>query len=98
MFSGSVPVIEDNVTPGFCTRDSHSPIRLLKEYKAPVIWIQHWSQILDIIKHEEQLTWEEKIDRRTSIMNWYQEFKAKLKVRFISIIEKKFFFKKIQFD
>jgi len=98
---GSVPVVEDQMTPGICsqngtqenlyTKGNPSPLRLLKKYGAPFIYIKNWAELPEIIKKEEEMTLEQVIDRRKNMLTWYESFKTKMKERFVSVIQRKFF-------
>jgi hypothetical protein len=53
MAYGSVPVIEDVMTPGECGVSPASkmyPLRLLKELEAPVIYVKNWATDLPKVK------------------------------------------------
>lgn len=88
---GTVPVVEDVVTPGNCDTQNNAPLRLLKEYKAPVIFIKNWNDLDLILKMENEMTLEKKVERRKKTITWYHEFKEKMKKRFIEAIKKHFF-------
>lgn len=93
---GSIPVIEDVLTPGNCGNSSgfsvSAPHRLLKSEKAPVIFVKDWPKELpSILEKEAKLTLEQKSKRRKDVLLWYENFKAKLRKRFVSVIQEKFF-------
>ncbi|XP_068725802.1 ribitol-5-phosphate xylosyltransferase 1-like [Montipora capricornis] len=87
---GSVPVIEDVVTPGKCRKDGMSPLHLLKKYKAPFIYIKDWRELPRIIENEKQLTHTEIVERRQRILFWYKFFKEALRDKFVDVIKKTF--------
>ena len=88
---GSVPVIEDVVTPGKCRRGSEMlPLNLLKTFKAPFIYIKHWKELPKIIENEMQLTHKEIVERRLKILSWYKTFKEALRDKFVTVIQNKF--------
>ncbi|KAK7862902.1 hypothetical protein R5R35_002454 [Gryllus longicercus] len=91
MSMGSVPVIEDVVTPGSCDRSNKSPLRLLKKHKAPVIYIKSWYSLPELLQRESRLSLSSKVERRRNVVEWYRRFKAKLSNEFIHTIENKFF-------
>ena len=88
MSFGSVPVIEDQRTPGSC---SVNVLRLLKQYNAPVIWIKHWSELPEILKKENSQTKENLAKRRRDVIDWYSNFKNKMRHQFTNVISKQFF-------
>lgn len=83
---GSVPVIEDVMTPGECS----SPLSLLKTYRAPFIFIKNWNELPAILKKEKLLTQKELSKRRKTILKWYRDFKLKVRDKFVDIIEETF--------
>lgn len=88
---GSVPIVEDVLTPGQCDSENNSPLRLLKEHKAPLIYIRNWNELQDILETESKLSLEVKVERRKRIVKWYESFKVKMKNRFLDIIKRNFF-------
>ncbi|PSN38594.1 Transmembrane protein 5 [Blattella germanica] len=91
MSLGSVPVIEDVRTEGSCDNSVNAPLRLLKEYEAPVIYVKNWYDLYELLKQESELTLEEKVERRTAVIKWYSNFKRSLSDSFIKVIKQKFF-------
>jgi hypothetical protein len=91
MSLGSVPVVEDLRTDGNCDASASAPLRLLKQYGAPVTYMKNWYELPELLKKEAELTLEEKIERRTAIVNWYRSFKRNLSNHFIKVIKQKFF-------
>ncbi|XP_047103179.1 ribitol-5-phosphate xylosyltransferase 1-like [Schistocerca piceifrons] len=90
MSLGSVPVVEDVVTPGNCDTSADSPLRLLKQYGAPIIYVKSWHQLHIVLHQESQLTIEEKAARRIQVTEWYTNFKTHMSASFVQVIEKKF--------
>ncbi|XP_049844449.1 ribitol-5-phosphate xylosyltransferase 1-like [Schistocerca gregaria] len=90
MSLGSVPVVEDVVTPGNCDTSADSPLRLLKQYGAPIIYVKSWHQLHIVLHQESQLTVEEKAARRIQVTEWYKNFKTHMSASFVQVIEKKF--------
>ncbi|XP_063448902.1 ribitol-5-phosphate xylosyltransferase 1-like [Mytilus trossulus] len=91
---GSLPVVEDVMTPGNCGKSSVSdnvPLRILKEYKAPVKYIKDWKELRSVLSNELKLSIEGKIKRRKELMLWYENFKSKLREHFIHVVQEKFF-------
>ncbi|GFO40497.1 transmembrane protein 5-like [Plakobranchus ocellatus] len=135
MALGSVPVIEDVMTPGYCGDRLHSqntsqkflnddsrqnlksllksgsnffssrtssfnekfsavssPLRLLKEFDAPVIYIKDWKTDLhQVLSKEALMSNKDRAARRRSLLKWYADFLAKMKNRLISVLQDKFF-------
>lgn len=88
---GSIPVVEDIVTPGTCDRQvSNSPLRLLKKYNAPLILIKNWKELYNVLTEESQRTLNHKVERRLAAVRWYADFKKKMKQELINVILKKF--------
>ena len=95
MAFGSIPIIEDVMTPGFCSREAKSPLRLLKKYKAPVIYVKSWKELIDLMDKEQDRPVEDIYQRRRKMLTWYDTFKDKMKDQFINVIKEKFFNEKI---
>lgn len=91
MSLGSVPVVEDLQTDGNCDVSAAAPLRLLKQYGAPITYVKSWYELSELLKKEAELTLEEKIERRTALVNWYRSFKWNLSNHFINVIKQKFF-------
>ncbi|KAL5014767.1 hypothetical protein ScPMuIL_009037, partial [Solemya velum] len=94
MSYGSLPVIEDNMTPGNCGISKISnmvPLRLLKEEKAPVIYIKDWKDLAGILSKEMSLSHEEKVQRRKNIVQWYENFKSGMRDRLVNVLQQRFF-------
>ncbi|XP_040200039.1 ribitol-5-phosphate xylosyltransferase 1 [Rana temporaria] len=90
---GSVPVVEDVMTPGNCGNSSvynNAPLRLLKFYGAPFIFVKSWKELPSIINKEKNMSLQEKIQRRKLILEWYRQFKLKLQQKFTETLEKTF--------
>ncbi|XP_042325968.1 ribitol-5-phosphate xylosyltransferase 1 [Sceloporus undulatus] len=93
---GSVPVVEDVMTPGSCGNSSvyHSaPLQLLKTMGAPFIFIRNWKELPAILEKEQNMTLQQKIQRRKKLMEWYRQFKVQMKQKFISTLQKSFLHK-----
>ncbi|KAK3601759.1 hypothetical protein CHS0354_016123 [Potamilus streckersoni] len=91
---GSVPVIEDVMTPGICGKSPASnvyPLRLLKEFKAPVIYIKNWNDLPNMLETEKSLNHSYIARRRKNVLLWYESFKSKLRDRFVNVIRERFF-------
>ena len=91
---GSLPVVEDVLTPGNCGKSvisSNVPLRILKEEKAPLIYIKNWRDLRSVLSNEMKLSIEEKIKRRKELMLWYENFKSKMREHFIHVLQDKFF-------
>ncbi|KAM4677896.1 ribitol-5-phosphate xylosyltransferase 1 [Discoglossus pictus] len=90
---GSVPVVEDVMTPGKCGNWSvynNAPLQLLKSMGAPFIFIKSWKELPAILQKERSMPLQEKVQRRKKILEWYRQFKAQVKNKFIQTLENKF--------
>lgn len=90
---GSVPVVEDVTTPGNCGNSSAhnaAPLRLLKSFGAPFIFIKSWQELPAIINREKNMSLQQKIERRKRILEWYRQFKLKMRQKFTETLEKTF--------
>ncbi|XP_043404499.1 ribitol-5-phosphate xylosyltransferase 1 isoform X7 [Chelonia mydas] len=90
---GSVPVVEDVMTPGKCGNSSiyHSaPLQLLKTMGAPFIFIKNWEGLPAVLEKEKNMSLQEKIQRRKKLIEWYRHFKAQMRDKFINILENSF--------
>lgn len=85
---GSVPVIEDVLTPGKCGKDG--PLHLMKKYKAPFIFIQSWTELPKILEKEKEMSDYELADRRKMIISWYTKFKEQMRLHFVHTLTQKF--------
>ncbi|XP_015226614.1 PREDICTED: transmembrane protein 5 isoform X2 [Cyprinodon variegatus] len=88
---GSVPVVEDVLTPGNCAAGSGSPLRLLKAAGAPFIFISDWRELPAILERERGMSHEQRVDRRRRLLDWYSGFRQQMKERFTEVIEENFF-------
>ena len=96
---GSVPVIENIMTPGHCGSKGggakndavvSAPFRLLKELGAPVIYVTTGRELVGILVQEQRRTHKEIVERRRKVIEWYDKFKRTIKERFLRIIEDEF--------
>ncbi|XP_044279032.1 ribitol-5-phosphate xylosyltransferase 1 isoform X2 [Varanus komodoensis] len=90
---GSIPVVEDVMTPGDCGNSSvyHSaPLQLLKTMGAPFIFIKNWKELPAVLEKEQIMSLQQKIQRRKKLMEWYRQFKSQMKQKFISALENSF--------
>lgn len=85
---GSVPVIEDVITPGKCGKEG--PLHLLKKYKAPFIFIKSWTELPRILEREKEMSDYELADRRKMIISWYTKFKEQIRLHFVQTLVQKF--------
>ncbi|KAH3819454.1 hypothetical protein DPMN_121189, partial [Dreissena polymorpha] len=91
---GSVPVVEDIMTPGICGKSSRShvfPLRLLKEHNAPIVYVKHWSELSALIENEKKLRHSDRVNRRRNILLWYENFKIGMRKKLITVLSKHFF-------
>lgn len=91
MTFGSVPVVENVMTPGLCgdskAVQASSPLRLLKSLNAPIIYINDWSELPDLISKELKMSLQEKINRRIKLVQWYENFKLHFREQLLSVIK-----------
>ncbi|XP_043944249.1 ribitol-5-phosphate xylosyltransferase 1 isoform X2 [Protopterus annectens] len=90
---GSVPVVEDVLTPGNCGNSSSSysaPLQLLKSMGAPFIFVKNWKELPAIFEKEKLVSLEEKVQRRKNLIDWYKQFKTQMKENFINILRNSF--------
>ncbi|PFX30149.1 Transmembrane protein 5 [Stylophora pistillata] len=87
---GSVPVIEDVVTPGNCRKGEKSPLHLLKASKAPFIYVKDWNDLPMIIENEKHLTHGEVVERRKKVLLWYKTFKESMRDNFVETLQQHF--------
>lgn len=91
MSFGSIPVVEDVMTPGACGPSkalmAASPLRLLKSFNAPIIYIKDWSQLPEIISQELKMSLKAKVERRIRIVQWYENFKLQLRENLLSVLK-----------
>eukprot|EP00117_Sycon_ciliatum_P033650 scpid77586/ scgid0604/ Transmembrane protein 5 len=59
------------------------PYRLLKSLHAPVIYINSWSDLPELIRKENLLSLEQVIGRRRRIVKWYSDFRETLAKAFM---------------
>ena len=95
MAFGSIPIVEDVMTPGFCSRENKSPLRLLKKHRAPIIYVKSWKELLELMDREQDKPVEDIYQRRKNMLIWYDSFKDKMKDLFINVVKMKFFNEKI---
>lgn len=98
MAYGSVPVVEDVITPGNCASSKTSafknilpPFRLLKSLNAPIIFVKNWSELPKILKQEKSLSQDEKSARRIKVVQWYENFKTHQREQLIYLMKQRFF-------
>uniref|UniRef100_A0A673XXK3 Ribitol xylosyltransferase 1 n=2 Tax=Salmo trutta TaxID=8032 RepID=A0A673XXK3_SALTR len=80
---GSVPVVEDIVTPGGCSAAHSSPLRLLKAAGAPFIFLKDWKALPGFL--EKGMSQEERTERRRRLLEWYSSFRLQMKDRFTEV-------------
>lgn len=57
---------------------------------APFIFIKNWKELPAILEKEKQMSLQEKIQRRKKLIEWYQNFKAWMRQKFINTLENSF--------
>ncbi|XP_020382908.1 ribitol-5-phosphate xylosyltransferase 1 isoform X3 [Rhincodon typus] len=91
---GSVPVVEDVMTPGQCGNSSvfqNAPLRLLKLMGAPFIFVKDWKELPAILEKEKAMSLQEKNQRRRIVIEWFKQFRMQLRQKFVDILERHFF-------
>ncbi|XP_053478755.1 ribitol-5-phosphate xylosyltransferase 1 [Ictalurus furcatus] len=88
---GSVPVVEDVLTPGACANGRSSPLRLLKDAGAPFIFLKDWKELPAILEKERVMTQAKKTERRMRLLEWYTGFRQQMKDKFTEVLEESFF-------
>ncbi|XP_069760319.1 ribitol-5-phosphate xylosyltransferase 1 isoform X3 [Narcine bancroftii] len=91
---GSVPVVEDIMTPGQCGNSSisqNAPLRLLKSMGAPFIFVKDWRELPAILEKEKTMSLQEKNQRRRIVTEWFYQFRTQLRKKFVDILENRFF-------
>lgn len=82
------------MTPGNCgpsESSKNAPHRLLKDHNAPVIFVKDWTELRTILEREANRTHQEIVERRKTLIQWYEDFKTNLRNRYTSIIKERFF-------
>ncbi|XP_072408006.1 ribitol-5-phosphate xylosyltransferase 1 isoform X4 [Chiloscyllium punctatum] len=83
---GSVPVVEDVMTPGQCGNSSvfqNAPLRLLKLMGAPFIFVKDWKELPAILEKEKAMSLQEKNHRRRLVIEWFKQFRTQEEQRFL---------------
>lgn len=91
MSFGSVPVIEDrpgSETCGGWNRNRSAVLRLLKRHRAPVIYIDDWKRLPELLKNEATMTREQTVARRLKLVEWYAMFRRKMRDRLVDLVWK----------
>lgn len=91
---GSVPVVEDRtLSPGCTPADSaNGTFRLLKEHKAPLVYVKNWTQeLMPILEREVNMKPKDRVDRRQALVSWYTSFKRAMRDKFVRVLTDKFF-------
>ncbi|XP_060695209.1 ribitol-5-phosphate xylosyltransferase 1 isoform X1 [Hemiscyllium ocellatum] len=91
---GSVPVVEDVMTPGQCGNSSvfqNAPLRLLKLMGAPFIFVKDWKELPAILEKEKAMSLQEKNHRRRLVIEWFKQFRTQVRQKFVDILESHFF-------
>uniref|UniRef100_A0A8C7PE98 Ribitol xylosyltransferase 1 n=1 Tax=Oncorhynchus mykiss TaxID=8022 RepID=A0A8C7PE98_ONCMY len=88
---GSVPVVEDIVTPGGCSAAHSSPLRLLKAAGALFIFLKDCKELPGLLEKEKGMSQEERTERRRRLLEWYSSFHLQMKDRFTEVLEEAFF-------
>ena len=99
---GSIPVVEDIVVDASCDVPSDPlllrnvtsngtlpvsvPLRLLKRYNAPFIFVKSWDELPGIIRHELRLFLPEIVQRRKRLVKWYEHFKQEIREHFLDVL------------
>ncbi len=94
MAYGSIPIVENRMTTGNCGNNTlyeNAPLRLLKQYHAPVIYVYDWRELPAILDKYRKVKVEEIIERRVKVLDWYDKFQTQVRDQFVSTIKNKFF-------
>nr|XP_014272997.1 UDP-D-xylose:ribitol-5-phosphate beta1,4-xylosyltransferase-like isoform X3 [Halyomorpha halys] len=83
---GSIPIIEDNMTPGLCV----SPLRLLKKFNPPFIFVKSWKTLHEVLQ-TDNFNFENIIEQRIKLLLWYDIFKKNIVTYFLNILKESFF-------
>lgn len=74
------------------THNFQVPLRLLKQYKAPVIFVKDWKRDLGpLLEKEAQMSDAEKAKRREKVVQWYINFKAAMRDKLLTVVLDRFF-------
>ncbi len=95
MSYGSIPIVEDRMTPGECGNNSvyqNAPLRLIKKYGAPVVYIKSWKELPDLLAKYKDLPLKDIIEWRTKVIDWYDKFKNHIRDYFVETLQRKFQF------
>ena len=91
---GSVPIIKDVIRRHPCFKKgglhNGSFFTLLKQSKAPVIFIKRWEDLVPVFQKESFLSQEMVVMRRKIILDWYQTFREQQKENFLNSLRKHF--------
>ena len=92
---GSVPVVEDIMTPGECGSSqkedkTSTPLRILKAMDAPLIYLEDWKELSAVISNEKKLSKEYVLERRKKLLMWHEKFKYDLRNMFVKQIKQGF--------
>jgi hypothetical protein len=79
---GSVPVFVIEGNSGNC----HSPLRLLKSYGIPGIFLNTWDDLPALLQNELSLSLMEKVERRRRVVAWYRGFLRTMRDRLLSVL------------
>ena len=93
---GSIPVVEDVSVPESCNNSSdfsYSPYKILKKYKAPIIYVKNWTNELPQILHQYNVI-SDVIDLRNNLRHWYAVFKEEMKDLFVDNVYNLFIWKR----
>ena len=68
------------------------PLRLLKEFSAPVLYVKDWGRELEtLLEKEARMSEGDRIVRRKRVVKWYGEFKASMRDKLVRVIRETFF-------
>ncbi|XP_061407864.1 ribitol-5-phosphate xylosyltransferase 1 [Lethenteron reissneri] len=97
---GSVPVVEDVLTPGHCGNSTANggrwtrhaaPLRLLKAAGAPFVFVRNWSELPGVLRREAAMSARDKAERRVRLVRWYESFRAEMRDSFVGAVRKSYF-------
>jgi hypothetical protein len=81
------PLLLRNVTSNGTTERLSVPLRLLKRYNAPFIFVKSWDELPDIIRRELRLFLPEIVQRRKRLVDWYEHFKQEIQEHFLDVLD-----------
>ena len=66
------------------------PIKVLKAFNGPFIYVKDWKELPRMIENEMHLTHQEVVERREKLLTWYKTFKEAVRDKFVDVVQNKF--------